>query len=182
MGLRRAACRMANSAGAASNYNEPDLPRGRMNRASEAISRRTALLAGLAVPWRFPSARHWLKSRPRTMLHPRLIPPETQQAIDRGLAWLARRQVISGREEGAFGHSGYAGGVAVSSLSGLAFMMSGSPPGQGLFGKQIDRCVRYHHVLHARDRLYRRAGRRPGQYVWPRLRNAVSRAGLRHVG
>jgi len=68
---------------------------------------------------------------------------ETQQAIDRGLAWLTRRQVISGREEGAFGHSGYAGGVAVSSLAGLAFMMSGSPPGQGPFGKQIDRCIRY---------------------------------------
>jgi hypothetical protein len=72
-----------------------------------------------------------------------LIPPETQQAIDRGLAWLARRQVISGREEGAFGHGGYAGGVAVSSLAGLAFMMSGSPPGQGPFGKQVDRCIRY---------------------------------------
>jgi hypothetical protein len=72
-----------------------------------------------------------------------LINPETQQAIDRGLAWLGRRQVISGREEGAFGHNGYAGGVAVSSLAGLAFMTSGSPPGQGPFGKQIDRCIRY---------------------------------------
>src|SRR5262249_40455584 len=74
---------------------------------------------------------------------PNRVTPETKQAIDRGLAWLVRRQVISGREEGAFGHGGYAGGVAVSSLTGLAFMMSGSPPGQGPFGKQIDRCIRY---------------------------------------
>src|SRR3954471_4600361 len=72
-----------------------------------------------------------------------LVPAETQQAIDRGLAWLVRRQVISGREEGAFGHSGYANGVAVSSLAGLAFMMSGSPPGRGTFGKPIERCIRY---------------------------------------
>jgi hypothetical protein len=74
---------------------------------------------------------------------PNHLSGETQQAIDRGLEWLVRRQVISGREEGAFGHSGYAAGVAVSSLAGLAFMMSGSPPGQGVFGKQIDRCIRY---------------------------------------
>jgi len=39
-----------------------------------------------------------------------LVTPETRQAIERGLAWLARRQVVSGREEGAFGHGGYAGG------------------------------------------------------------------------
>src|SRR5262245_59746518 len=34
------------------------------------------------------------------------ITPETRQAIERGLAWLARRQIVSGREEGAFGHGG----------------------------------------------------------------------------
>src|SRR5262245_29124611 len=70
-----------------------------------------------------------------------VVTPETRQAIERGLAWLARRQVVSGREEGAFGHGGYAGGVAVGSLGGLAFMMSGNPPGQGPFGKPIDRCI-----------------------------------------
>jgi prenyltransferase beta subunit len=72
-----------------------------------------------------------------------LLTPATQRAIDRGLEWLVKRQIISGREEGAFGHGGYAGGVAVSSLAGLAFMMSGSPPGQGPFGRPIDRCIRY---------------------------------------
>src|SRR5262245_42026501 len=72
-----------------------------------------------------------------------VITPGTRQAIERGLAWLGRRQVVSGREEGAFGHGGYSGGVAVGSLGGLAFMMSGNPPGQGPFGKAIDRCIRF---------------------------------------
>lgn len=71
------------------------------------------------------------------------ITPETQKAIDRGLSWLAKRQIQSGRNEGAFGHGGYAGGVAVCSLSGLAFMCSGNPPGQGPLGRNIDRCVQY---------------------------------------
>lgn len=71
------------------------------------------------------------------------ITAETQRAIDRGLEWLARRQVSSGKNRGAFGHGGYQGGVAVTSLAGLAFMCSGSPPGQGPFGKNIDRCTEY---------------------------------------
>jgi hypothetical protein len=72
-----------------------------------------------------------------------LVAPQTQQAIDRGLAWLAKRQILSGRSEGAFGHSGYQGGVAVASLAGLAFMTSGNPPGQGPLGKHIDRCTKF---------------------------------------
>src|SRR6185436_16317954 len=94
--------------------------------------------ASIALPRRLFSQSNQGTGQPSN-----LITPETQQAIDRGLAWLVRRQVISGREEGAFGHSGYAGGVAVGSLAGLAFMMSGSPPGHGPFGKPIQRCIRY---------------------------------------
>jgi hypothetical protein len=74
---------------------------------------------------------------------PDMITPKTQEAIDRGLTWLGKRQMMSGRNEGAFGHGGYQGGVAVCSLAGLAFMCSGSPPGQGPFGRNIDRSVRY---------------------------------------
>jgi hypothetical protein len=72
-----------------------------------------------------------------------VITPKTQEAIDKGLTWLAKRQILSGRNEGAFGHGGYQGGVAVCSLAGLAFMCSGSPPGQGPFGKNIDRAVKH---------------------------------------
>jgi hypothetical protein len=71
------------------------------------------------------------------------VTPETQRVVDRGLTWLAKRQVMSGRHEGAFGTGGYQGGAAVGSLSGLAFMCSGSSPGQGPFGKNIDRAVKY---------------------------------------
>lgn len=63
------------------------------------------------------------------------------KAIDKGLAFLAKRQISSGRDAGAFGTSGYAGGVAVCGLGGLAFMCGGSPPGQGPYGKNVDRCV-----------------------------------------
>jgi hypothetical protein len=71
------------------------------------------------------------------------LTPEVQRAVDRGLSWLAKRQVQSGRNKGSFGSGGYQGGVAVCSLSGLSFMCSGSPPGQGPFGKNIDRCAEF---------------------------------------
>jgi len=83
------------------------------------------------------------QSQPTDRSAPDLLIPAAEQAIERGLAWLARRQVQSGRDEGAFGHGGYQGGVAVASLGGLAFMASGSAPAQGPYGRAIDRCVRY---------------------------------------
>ncbi len=70
-----------------------------------------------------------------------LVTEETQHAIDRGLAYLAHRQIVSGRQKGAFGTGGYSGGVAVCGLSGLAFMCGGSSPGQGPYGKNVDHCV-----------------------------------------
>ena len=72
-----------------------------------------------------------------------LITPEAQRTIDKALEFLTIRQVKSGRNRGAFGTSGYQGGVATASLAGLAFMCSGSSPGQGRFGKQIDMCVEF---------------------------------------
>jgi hypothetical protein len=71
------------------------------------------------------------------------ITPETQKAIDRGLAFLSKRQIASGRMKGAFGHGGYQGGVAVCGLAGLAFMCGGSPPGQGPYGRYVDKCAEY---------------------------------------
>jgi hypothetical protein len=51
--------------------------------------------------------------------------------------------VQQGAFRGALGTSGYAGGVAVCGLAGLAFLSSGSVPGRGPFGKAIDRCIDY---------------------------------------
>ncbi len=81
------------------------------------------------------------KTSPTEKTPAELITPETQRAIDRGLAFLARRQFTTGGQKGAFGHSSYASGVAVCGLSGLAFMCGGSPPGQGPYGAQVNRCV-----------------------------------------
>ena len=72
-----------------------------------------------------------------------LITSETQRAIQRGLEFLARKQIKSGRGAGSFGTSGYASGVAVCSLSGLAFMSAGSAPGEGRYSKYVDRCIEF---------------------------------------
>jgi Squalene-hopene cyclase C-terminal domain/Prenyltransferase and squalene oxidase repeat len=74
-----------------------------------------------------------------------LIKPETQTSIDRGLAWLASRQL----EDGSFGTSGYSRNVAVVSLAGIAFLAGGDTPGRGKYGAQIERCAKY--VLQAAD-------------------------------
>jgi len=72
-----------------------------------------------------------------------LITPNAQRAIDRGLAFLARRQIKSGRNRGAFGTSGYSAGVATCSLGGLAYMCGGNPPGEGKYGKNVNHCIEY---------------------------------------
>jgi hypothetical protein len=108
------------------------------------LSRRRLLANSAAITLATAFSRQlWAQAPPANDRSADLITPEAQRAIDRGLAWLAKRQVTSGREEGALGHSGYQGGVAVCSLAGLAFMCSGSPPGQGPLGKHIDRCTRF---------------------------------------
>ena len=66
-----------------------------------------------------------------------LLTPETQKAIDRGLRYLAGRQVTLGNNRGAFGTGGYPGSVGICGLGGLAFMCSGSTPGIGPFGKNV---------------------------------------------
>ena len=68
-----------------------------------------------------------------------MVTPAAQQAIDRGLTYLAARQ----REDGSFGSGVHTGNVAVCSLAGLAFMSAGSTPGRGKYGANVDRCVRY---------------------------------------
>ena len=59
-----------------------------------------------------------------------MMTPETNDAIKKGLAWLARTQ----NADGSFGSGTYRGNIAVTSLAGLAFMASGSSPGRGPYG------------------------------------------------
>lgn len=68
-----------------------------------------------------------------------MITPEADRAIQNGLAWLARQQ----QADGSFGSGTYRGNIAVTSLSGLAFMAAGSSPGRGPYGAQVDKALSY---------------------------------------
>ena len=68
-----------------------------------------------------------------------MMTPETDRAIQAGLAWLARGQ----NPDGSFGTGTYRGNIAVTSLAGLAFMASGSSPGRGPYGAPIDKALAY---------------------------------------
>jgi len=61
----------------------------------------------------------------------KLVDAKTKKAIERGLKFLARKQIKTGNVKGGFGQGGYAGGVATCGLGGLAFMCNGSAPGEG---------------------------------------------------
>jgi hypothetical protein len=68
-----------------------------------------------------------------------MMTPETDEAIKIGLAWLAQHQ----NPDGSYGTQSYRGNIAVTSLAGLAFMASGSSPGRGPYGSQIDKALAY---------------------------------------
>jgi hypothetical protein len=69
----------------------------------------------------------------------KLVTPETQAAIDRGLAFLAARQ---SPRDGSLGSSASARRrVAITALSGMAFLSSGSTPGRGKYGTNVQRAV-----------------------------------------
>ncbi|HWE03538.1 MAG TPA: prenyltransferase/squalene oxidase repeat-containing protein [Tepidisphaeraceae bacterium] len=69
------------------------------------------------------------------------ITPAQQECVTRGLGWLADQQA----EDGGYGGSPYSGQDShhsgITALAGLAFMQSGSLPGRGKHGKQVQRCL-----------------------------------------
>jgi hypothetical protein len=68
-----------------------------------------------------------------------MITPRTDQAIDRGLAFLAARR----NRDGSFGTGGYTGNVAITSLGALAFMAAGDQPNRGPYGRIVTDAVRF---------------------------------------
>ena len=72
-----------------------------------------------------------------------LVTAPAKKAIDKGLSFLLRSQIKTGRNRGAFSNSGISPGVATASLGGLAMMCGGHAPGQGPYGKAIDMCTEY---------------------------------------
>src|SRR4051794_29180209 len=60
-----------------------------------------------------------------------MITPETDKAIQRGLAFLN----ASRWGDGGFGTNQYRGNVAITSPAAMAFMCAGHLPGRGSYGK-----------------------------------------------
>jgi hypothetical protein len=68
-----------------------------------------------------------------------MITPKTDEAIDRGLAYLNAHA----NREGYFGTGGYTGNVAVTSLAALAFMAHGDMPNRGPYGPIITNALKF---------------------------------------
>jgi hypothetical protein len=68
-----------------------------------------------------------------------MITAKTDQAIQRGLAFLASHR----ERDGSWGTRGYRGNVAVTSLAALAYMCAGHQPHRGAYGRLVMDAVRY---------------------------------------
>lgn len=68
-----------------------------------------------------------------------LVTPAARQLIDRSLDYLSSRQ----RPDGSFGSGQWAGNIAVTALSGLAFLSSGSTPTEGPYQDHLARITDY---------------------------------------
>lgn len=100
-----------------------------------------ALAAGGTLPLGALSADGSKTPRPGISpeVNAELFTPAAKQAVEAGLAWLARRQ----QSKGAIGSGQFAENIAVSSLAGLAFMAGGSQPGEGPYGANLDRLLEF---------------------------------------
>ncbi|HEY7313341.1 MAG TPA: prenyltransferase/squalene oxidase repeat-containing protein [Gemmataceae bacterium] len=81
-----------------------------------------------------------------------MITAKTDEAIDRGLAYLNGHV----NHDGSFGTGGYTGNVAVTSLAGLAFMAGGNQPNRGPYGRKITKALKF--VLDQENREHRLRG------------------------
>jgi Squalene-hopene cyclase C-terminal domain/Prenyltransferase and squalene oxidase repeat len=67
------------------------------------------------------------------------LTPKTQAAIEKGLGWLAKRQL----KDGSYGGGGMSAQSAITSLAALAMMSSGSLPDRGPYGENVHKAVDY---------------------------------------
>ena len=67
-----------------------------------------------------------------------MITSKTAEAIQKGLDFLAKQQQDDGSFSGSYGRN-----VAVVGIGGMAFIGSGSTPGRGPYGRQVDKCIDY---------------------------------------
>jgi hypothetical protein len=87
-----------------------------------------------------------------------MVTTKAEEAINRGLSYLARMQ----NGDGTFGRSNYRWNVAVSSLAGLAFMAGGHQPSRGQYGYVVSKALGA--VLDAADNI---GGAMVGQMAAP---------------
>jgi prenyltransferase beta subunit len=66
-----------------------------------------------------------------------LVTPQTDEAIERGLAYLNARA----NGDGSFGTGNYTGHEAVTSLTGLAFLAHGDMPNRGPYGRLVTKAL-----------------------------------------
>lgn len=93
-----------------------------------------------------------------------MINSTTQDAIDRGLAYLANNQ----QADGSFGTGRHRGNVAITSLAGLAFMAGGHQPGRGRYGNAVTRAVEY---VVSKELQFHQGQRTPGFLHYPTRAN-----------
>ena len=137
------------------------------------LSRAASLLA---VAWRFsgPPARcfalggdnplggHGAELLPDGVSARGLVTDATDNAIDRGLQFLALQQGRGGRSDGSFGNYHYESNIAITSLAGLAFMAAGNQPNRGPYGHCVNKVLQF---------LVRQAQTQPLGYLHAPARN-----------
>ena len=64
-------------------------------------------------------------------------------AVEKGLAWLAKRQNNDGGYAGGVYGAGRGGHAGITALAGLAFMSAGNLPGRGKYGENVAKCVKF---------------------------------------
>lgn len=74
---------------------------------------------------------------PPTETGAEFITPESQAAIEKGLAFLSRNQA----DDGSYEHRSSGSAVGITALAGLALMSGGHQPGRGRYGRNVSRCV-----------------------------------------
>ena len=67
------------------------------------------------------------------------ITPQTREAIERGLRYLADSQ----QEDGSFGGQRYERHVGITGLACMAFMADGHVPGRGEYGSEVERGLNF---------------------------------------
>jgi hypothetical protein len=104
----------------------------------------------LALPGDEPDGDDSREAVPDGSASKGMITPKTEEAIDRGLAYL---QLHAGRD-GSFGTGQYTGNTAVTSLAAMAFMAHGDMPNRGPYGRIISNALQFVLRQENRDGLH----------------------------